>query len=455
MFFHVSDEDSPPSTPRDINTLTNPFSPSAMSPRGEDMFSATFDAHFPQPESTNDINLPANDPFDPFSANATPKQSGNLGNDLDFFGGTPVIQPQHPDNSVIRNNDDLFGGFDTSGISVFDVSASQNNDSNLTPNTPQQQQQQQQQQYHDFDAFGVSSTSAADFGPKTDPFADTPDWESVASEEVGGSSVSSVPHNPFSSGSGNLTTKQNVDLFNASTTTTNATTTSQNGHDPFGSINQNSDPFGSPNQNSDPFGSTNQNSHPFGSTNHNSDPFGSSNVEPINPFGSANQSADMFGSTNQNMDPFGNTSSTPNMQNSLLFSTNNNLDTFGSANQQHSVNNTMSPNPFASQNDLSSATTTSQGASPDIFSDYLNNKVAARDINNAEVENPFNQQQQMALSTPSNHTNDITSFEDDFPSFTEQMTNMNLNEHHENDNNIDFTMTQDSSTSAASVSCFS
>ena len=429
MFFHVSDEETPPSTPREINTLANPFSPSITSPRGEDLFSATFDAHFQPPGSTNNANLPADDPFDPFGTSGPPTNNSNLGNELDFFNSAPVIQPQQTANvNMVGSNDDLFGSFDTSGVSVFDVSSHQNNDSNGLANA-------QPHQYNDFDAFGVGGNLAADFSaPKVDPFADTPDWESVASvasEEVGGSSHSSAPHNPFSSGgSGNLTTNQNVDLFNASNTNTVT--------DPFGSSNQNSDPFGSTNQNSDPFGSTNQNSDLFGSTNVSSDLFsGSNNTDLINPFGSANQNGDIFGTTSQNTDLFANVSST---QDSFAISTNNNSDFFGSANQQQGMNNTMSQNPFANGNDLNS-TTPSQGASHDIFSDYLNSKVVSRDFNNTDTENPFHQPQM----TPTNETNNITSFGDDFPSLNEQVTHMNINEHHEDGDNIDFTMTQPAS----------
>ncbi|XP_066924895.1 capon-like protein isoform X2 [Clytia hemisphaerica] len=327
MFFHGDDGETPPTTPRDINSLANPFSPSMPSPRNnsENLFDASFETSFPPNSSSAKPTATEEDLFDPFSTATT----------------TYVSQGDNGLNSLSsQNNVDLFG---TS--SAFNTSPTQDKNN-----------------YHDFDTFGSSPTTG-NFIPKVDPFADTPDWESVASEEV--SSVSSAPNNPFSVGSKQLTTSQNLDLFNSMSQQQK----SQNSFnaDPFASINNdnNLDPFGS----TDPFsGSANQSADPFGPTNQNSD-----------PFGSANQNSNIFGSST-NDDPFGKPTTNHHQD---LFSTESSLDPFSAttptaANQQ---TNSFSSNPFASASDISQT--------DDIFADYLT-KVASKEVGTgARKENPF------------------------------------------------------------------
>lgn len=311
-FFFGSDGDTPPSTPNNFNHLANPFPPAMQSPR-DDLFQANFQS---------DANTTAADPFDPFSDNTMSSDSKTHD---DFFNGI------HSTN-VQKNTDDLFGDLNCDDVSVFEASAIDTsyfngNDFNY--------------ECRGFEDL-ATSPDAGDFMPKVDPFADTPDWESVASEEVGGSSVSG-PHNPFSAGSGQMTTNQNVDFFNS---------TNDKNNDPFASS------F------NDPFASTD-----FNTTNQSQDPFGDnslSNTNTIDPFFSPGNPADPF---NTNTEP----SSGDN-----LFSTSANTTT------------TIITTKTVTTNDNGHL-----GQSHDLFSEYLN-KVSTRKISEPTSDNktddPFGSQ---------------------------------------------------------------
>ena len=407
FFFH--DGETPPTTPRsngvsssgdDINSLANPFSPSMSSPRpgsADNLFDASFETSFPggDPQQTA---TSSHDLFDPFGGNATTTYiSGSNSGSLDFLNTAG--------NTNTGNTTDFFGNTtNTNTTNFFDPQQQQPSFNSQQHqmngfSTNQNQQQQLPYEYHDFDTFGDSPTSA-DFGPKVDPFADTPDWESVASvasEEIttnGAGSNSALQQNPFSIGSEQMTTNQNMDLFGtkhksmvdpfmnsdpfATTTTAASPTANQSQNDFFGSssADQNANMFGSTNQSSDPFGSAaNQSSDPFGSINHNSDVFGSSNQMTVTD--------DTFGSaTNQNLDIFGPTT-TSTYPNEDLFSHASSIDLFGTTtptNQQPDLSSTS--NPFFSNQEQQSP----RDAGNDMFADYLS-KVASKDIGGPS--NPF------------------------------------------------------------------
>lgn len=364
--------------------------PSPRVPEGN-LFDASFETGdiISTPQTSSDPT----DLFDPFgdvtptptTSNKSQSSSMDFLNTLDsqndFFsnGGSSTNMFQSPTTTTSNNFFDsatpVYKQHQTNGLSTA-------NNTTSSTNLPYE--------YHDFDAFGNSPT-LADFGPKVDPFADTPDWESVASvasEETGGlgNGTTGSSQNPFSIGSEQMTTNQNMDLFNTKNKSPVAidpfenTDPFANGDDPFSTTtpNHNSDFFGSTNLNVDPFGSANQNPvDPFGSANQNSDPFGSSNSNS-DMFGSANQqSTDIFSSNNtttSNLDIFNNAAPQPPSTNQNLFSAESSLDPFGTT-----PTNEVLPtsNPFFSSNEPQHHTT--QDSGPDMFSDYLT-KVASKDI---------------------------------------------------------------------------
>ena len=417
MFFHSSDADSPPHTPRnddDINSLANPFSPSMQSPRvaggggGENLFDASFETSlFPAADS----NTPASDLFDPFGNATTTYVSKSQGGSMDFLNTL--------DNSPTSNNQNDFFGAGGNSTNIFNSTTATNNIFDSTPafqtnGTLSNNASNLPYEYHDFDTFGNSPTKA-DFGPKVDPFADTPDWESVASvasEEISGPGATASSQNPFSIGSEQMTTNQNMDLFSTKNRTPidpfDNTDPFANGEDPFGASNQNSDFFDSVNQTADPFGTTNQNPDLFGLPNQNSDPFGSPN-QNSDIFDSANQSADPFGTTNQNPDLFGSTNTNNNIDlfnnttpsanyNQNLFSSESSLDPFGTT-PTNEMGSVPTSNPFFTNNEHRKQQST-QDSGHDIFSDYLS-KVASKVVGERKA---FDE------SSSNNHSNSDSNF---------------------------------------------
>lgn len=433
MFFRSSDKDAAPSTPsrpdnNDINLMENPFSPSMPSPRVPEgnLFDVSFETGdimtTTTPQTTSsDSTADLFDPFGDINTTTTTQSYGNksqsssmdflntLDSQNDFFsnGGSSTNMFQSPTTSSTNN-------FFDSATPVYQHQTNgmltTNNNTSASTNLPYE--------YHDFDGFGNSPT-LADFGPKVDPFADTPDWESVASvasEEIGGpGNGTSGSQNPFAIGSEQMTTNQNMDLFSTKNKSPVAI-------DPF----DNTDPFAN---GDDPFSTkptTNQNSDFFGTTNHNADPFGSANQSSVDPFGSANQNSDMFGSANQqssnifssnnattnSLDMFNNTtpqsSSSTNQNHQNFFSAESSLDPFGTT-----PTNEVLPtsNPFFSSNDPQHHTTEDSGQ--DMFSDYLS-KVASKDISASS--------QAVSHNGNSNFTNNSSEF-----SLSEDFSEMSMN----------------------------